>query len=820
MIKTRGRKIIADVLARKGRTALVSLSIMVGVFGVALLVGVGDILISTLKNDMPAERIAQTKQFVVLPFGSVDAQTNLDMLQTMQDDSERLPGLERVEGQAVNAIGWKYADDPEDSRYRDGTLIAYTLPFDELELEPVSLREGRWPVSGQNEVAVDVRFADAHGVSEGDTLVFRPQQSGMEPLRYTVVGLVYQPFLIISPTIGNTVQMDTAIFATYEDAQAITGFGGLSAIYGRYTNYDAAESSTSAFTQYVSTEMPYIPVFIFQEDDQDIFIVGQVQAVVDVLNLLAIVAMIVSGFLVVNVINTIIVEQKGQIGVMKSLGASRLGVFSIYAGIALIYGVIGTVLGVLLAIPAMALMAQSIATVALTYIEGLEVSANGIVIGAVLGLLVPVLVAIIPVYNGTRVRIIDAMTDLGISSTYGQGRTARVIKSLPLPVSMRQAVSNVMQKQGRLLLTGITLMMAVAAFMGISAVQNTINDQLEDIFNAPYDLSAEMSTTLTLQEFEAAIAEVEGIEGIAPGYFVEIALEGYVSTDGLQVGTNKIPGVGLDIGNPISELTFADGGWDAFAPQDDVVDIALPEPVAAQLDVEPGDAAVVTINGVIREARVIGIVDDIDYLVYMDWRVLTTLMGFVDENGEPLPNRFLIDMTAERPSADEVADKIFDLEQTLLAQGVQASYINLPELAEVSAQQVGVFGFIFNITAGVMAVVGAIGLLATLSMAVFERQKEIGVMRSIGAGSFTIVAQFLTEGMFVGVIAWVVAIPLSVVLGDGLIQSLPFGDIPFEYAPVVAVLGLGLILIVTLIASIWPSLAAARKSVSEILRYQ
>ena len=50
-----------------------------------------------------------------------------------------------------------------------------------------------------------------------------------------------------------------------------------------------------------------------------------------------------------------------------------------------------------------------------------------------------------------------------------------------------------------------------------------------------------------------------------------------------------------------------------------------------------------------------------------------------------------------------------------------------------------------------MAAVGAIGLLSTLSMSVFERLREIGVMRSIGASSFTVAGQFLTEGMLVGI---------------------------------------------------------------------
>jgi putative ABC transport system permease protein len=155
----------------------------------------------------------------------------------------------------------------------------------------------------------------------------------------------------------------------------------------------------------------------------------------------------------------------------------------------------------------------------------------------------------------------------------------------------------------------------------------------------------------------------------------------------------------------------------------------------------------------------------------------------------------------------------------MLANGIQASYGNQPAIAEEQVQQINAFGLIFNMTSGVMAAVGAIGLLATLSMAVFERQKEIGVMRSIGASSLTITTQFLVEGILVGIIAWLIGVPLSFLLANGLSVALDFSDF-FAYPPLILVQGfIGIVIIATL-ASIWPSLSAARKTVSEILRYQ
>ena len=93
-------------------------------------------------------------------------------------------------------------------------------------------------------------------------------------------------------------------------------------------------------------------------------------------------------------------------------------------------------------------------------------------------------------------------------------------------------------------------------------------------------------------------------------------------------------------------------------------------------------------------------------------------------------------------------------------------------------------------------------------------------MRSVGATSSAIIIQFLLEGVLVGALAWIAAAPLSVALGMGLMAVLPFDYLTFSYPPVVLVMGLGGVLVIAALASLWPSLMASRKTVAEILRYQ
>ena len=811
------RKIFADVLSRKGRTIMVALSIMVGVFGVVVLVSVGDLIVSQLEEDLQPDNIAMSHLFVANTGGEISLEENRAYTRAL----EALPGVVRVEGQAAYTVGWRKAGD--EGRFDDGGVImAYTENFEDVQLEPITrVIRGRYPDPGINEIAVELRFAEENGVDVGDRLVFQPLSPDAPLEEWEIVGVVYQPHFTIVLELQENVEPRNLILANYTDAQQITGFTGLSSFYVRYVDLAAAEAGEDDLKQAIGSETTYIPGFTFIDDPEDSFIIGQVASFISVLNILAIVAMIVSAFLVVNVINTIVVEQKKQIGVMKSLGASRFDTFMIYAGIALIYGVIGTSLGILVGVPVGSMMAEGLAYTALTYIDGFSISTLGVAVGLIMGLVVPVAVAFIPVFLGTRVSVLDAMTDLGIASNWGSGPIARLIGRLPFPVNIRQAFSNIMQKWVRLALTILTLTLAAAAFMGVTAVFTNLLDELDNIMaSANFEIGMSTRQGQDEAQIRALAMSVAGVEAVYPGYSVAVDMEGYESIDAFDEGSNQILIIGIDPTTGVFEFDLTSGtGW---ADDPEREGIIISQSVADIIDKEAGDTVVITHSGNAHEYEIIG-VDDFPFsAAYMNWRDLALLSEFVDPStGEPVPNAFYVKLSDDDPTIEAVDDNIAELKDVFLAEGIVASYSNQPEEADIIAQQLGMFSMIFNISSGVMAVVGAIGLLATLSMAVYERQKEIGVMRSIGAGSWTISSQFLVEGLLVGVIAWVLSLPLSYLLGMGLTQALDFGG-SFVFSMPISVLAMGLIgvMLIAAVASLWPSLSAARRTVSDILRYQ
>jgi putative ABC transport system permease protein len=808
MYNSRARKVLRDVWARKGRTAMASIAIFVGVLGVVVLVSVGDLMVSQLKKDLLEPELAMQQVFVTLPGGSEP--DNAAALETLG----ALPGVTNVEGRAVAPVPCKR---PDGQGFDNCFILAASEPFDEIAVQPMRLTDGRFPLTGQNEIAIEKRMAKAFEVGVGDELVLRTRDAsgGGREETWNIVGIVYQPYATFTPSF-EIPDNDKSIFAAYEDAQSIAGFAGFGTFYARYIDFPTAKAQAKDLVAEVAQGTPYVALADFVEDPAENSFITITQQITGVLTMLAAVAMIVSGFLVFSIINTIVVEQKQQIGVMKSLGATRWDNILMYSGVALIYGIIGTIPAVLLGIPLGFNMASAVAEMPNSLIDEFTISSQGVLVGIVMGLLVPLLAAAIPVFLGTRVSILDAITDLGISADYGRGILSRVIGALPLPINARQALSNVTRKKGRLFLTWLTLTLAVGAFMGVFSVFSSLGDQIASIFDIyGFQVAITPNEGQDFDQLQALILEnVPDVQTLYPAGGVMVDIEGYFEP---QRESSSLFATGIDPSTDTFAFDYEAGtGWQDDPGREGVV---VSTSLAEGLGKGVGDKIILTAGAQDAEFDIIGIASLPSDALIMDWQVLALMAGFTDPQGEPVPGMLLAKLTKPDPSVDEVEQVLDQISEVLLAAGISASLENQVEEAETVANDVMTFGMIFGLTAAVMAAVGAIGLLAALSMAVFERQKEIGVMRSIGASSGTVAGQFLVEGMLVGLAAWIVGVPFAYLFSEALAAMLSFGvEIPF--APFSLLVGLVGMVIVAAVSSLWPSISAARKTVSEILRYQ
>jgi putative ABC transport system permease protein len=803
MFKSRTRKILRDIWGRKGRTAMASIAIFIGVLGVVILMSIGDLVTKQLREDKKEQDYRMLDVDLVLP-----GEPELDNAAYIAR-LKALPGVENVEGRVNGPLFWKL---PGEAKFEDGWLLAAWEPFDEMAIEPVRLVKGAYPQAGQNEIAIERRMAAKHGLEIGDQLVVGVLAGGApQEETWTIVGTVFQPYGVMGGLPGAEEQ---AAFVTYADAQHILGVGfrGLNTLYARYIDFGTAEQLSNDFVEAVGQETPYVVQYSYLVDPA-----AEMQATqqtVGMLTMLALMAMVVSGFLIVNIINTIVVEQRQQIGVMKSLGATRLDNLLMYIGIALAYGVIGTVPAVLLGAVIGGLGAGALGPFFTAFIEGFHISAVGIVMGIVMGLLIPLVAALFPVLLGTRVTILDAMTDLGIAVDYGRGPLARLIGVLPLPINVRQALSNVTRKKGRLVLTWLTLTLAVAAFVGVLGSFLALDALIDNIFNTfGYQMQVYFNESQDFEQVQALITDnVADVKAVYPAVSVPLQVEGYVNP---QTGQSSPDALGFDTQSDSIRLNLEAGtAWQEDPNRQGVV---LSSNLAKQMGKGVGDRFVFTAGGRPFEREVIGITSLAFDFVFFDWQ---DMAGIAEQVlGEPAPTVLLVQLNNPDASVDEVDGVIDQVKGTLLAQGITAGFINWRFFSDFISQLMVAFAGIFMAAALVTAAVGAVGLLATLSMAVFERQKEIGVMRSIGASSATIAGQFLVEGNLIGLLACLVGLPLSFLVATALAAMFPF-EVEAGVPLVALLVGLVGMIIIATISSLWPSINAARKTVSQIIRYQ
>jgi putative ABC transport system permease protein len=123
----------------------------------------------------------------------------------------------------------------------------------------------------------------------------------------------------------------------------------------------------------------------------------------------------------------------------------------------------------------------------------------------------------------------------------------------------------------------------------------------------------------------------------------------------------------------------------------------------------------------------------------------------------------------------------------------------------------------------IVAVVGGVGLSGVLTLNVLERRREIGVMRSIGASSWRVVNLAIGEGVLLGWLSWLIALPLSIPAAYFLAtQGLSFAlnqQLSYRFAPGGAILWFVIITILAILASSFPARSAAKVSVRESLTY-
>ncbi len=142
--------------------------------------------------------------------------------------------------------------------------------------------------------------------------------------------------------------------------------------------------------------------------------------------------------------------------------------------------------------------------------------------------------------------------------------------------------------------------------------------------------------------------------------------------------------------------------------------------------------------------------------------------------------------------------------------------MEIPELLLQQEQKTqDIFNLVLAVIAGISLLVGGIGIMNIMLASVYERIREIGLRRSLGATHKDIVIQFLIEAVLVSAVGGVLGVILGIVAAHAISTS---AEIPTIISWWSIILSFGVAASIGLVFGIFPAQKAAKLDPIEALR--
>jgi putative ABC transport system permease protein len=141
--------------------------------------------------------------------------------------------------------------------------------------------------------------------------------------------------------------------------------------------------------------------------------------------------------------------------------------------------------------------------------------------------------------------------------------------------------------------------------------------------------------------------------------------------------------------------------------------------------------------------------------------------------------------------------------------------ISQEQALEVLSSVLNILTFAVGALGGISLLVGAVGILTIMTMAVTERTAEIGLLRALGARERQVLTLFLSEAMLLSAMGGLLGLALGVGIAQGL--HLLFPALPVHTPWLFAVLAELTAITIGLAAGVAPALRAARLDPVEAL---
>jgi putative ABC transport system permease protein len=439
-------------------------------------------------------------------------------------------------------------------------------------------------------------------------------------------------------------------------------------------------------------------------------------------------------------------------------------------------------------------------------------------------LLAPILASLIPVISGARTTVREAISTYGLSTSTGLIERllskARFISRLLLIT-----ISNTFRHKRRVVLLEIGLVLSGVMFMTVVAmrtsVEYTVRDVLFSILNADVTMIFESPQRIDyIEELTLSHPDVKAVEmwGLASPTIRPAGQPESEDDETLNIL------LGVPLPTQLFGYQMLAGRWldeqDSFA-------IVLDEVLADEVGVGVGDW--VTLKFEEKQEsdwQVVGLsfIPLIPNTAMAPRDVLLHDMGYIGRSQVV----WIQTKETSYQGQIEIAKNIRDFYETNHIdvnpqRGLFGMGDSTAETATTITSQLNFLYILLGVMSVVIAAVGSIALSGALSLSVMERTREIGVMRAIGASSWTIFRLFIGEGLILGWLSWLIALPLSIPAGRVMVSavgSVLESELFYTFDMSGSIIWLVIITILSIIASWLPARGATRISVRESLAYQ
>lgn len=773
------RKAYRDLTRRRLRSLLTLGGIVIGVAGMVAIV-------STSRN-----LVAVQRQAYAAASQADAAYWTWNAPATFARAIEGLPNVAAAELRADFFTRWQVG-----GRWRDIHLIGVE-DFGQVRINRMKLVAGRFP--GPGELLVEASALQIEPLAIGQQVLVRDRLGKDHVL--TIGGFSRSP-TALSAALTNV----PVAYGSARSVRRMMDATGFNQLLVRFRDFEAREETLRAIERLFDRRG--LPRSASRVHDPRSFPgKRELDALMGVMFLFSGLGLLLSGFLVANTLSAITAEQVGEIGVMKALGGTRWQVLMTYLVAAALYGVGGTVVGLGLGT---AVGAQLLARIArLGGLEvGFQVSPAGLTLGALVGLGVTLLAGLLPAWIGTAISVKDALESHGITSSYGQGQVERaLVRVRGLSPLARMALRNLLRRAGR---TGVTLgvvSLATAGLLAAASTRASVDGAIAQVF-ATYNADAWIWFGQSMSSHFAASLEADPDVVVA---------EPWILTDA-WVAHRRVRLWGLPADTRLYRPNLAAGRWYRPGEHDAVV---VSADLARERRVAVGQMVEVDVGEKTRAFRVVGIaIDNSIFLgsqvvgkAFISPRAANTLRGLGDTAD-------LFALKVAQPSPGGITDTLARLEWRFrrLRPVTETAYEDM-QAAQRPARvlSLALWGMVVLI-----AGIGIIGVVNTLTLNVTERRREIGVLRAIGAADVHLIEAFLAEGLALGIIGWLIGLGLGWAIGRAFVTVLSRTLFPmaFAFRPTLVLVSLAFALSLVTVGSLGPALGAARLPAQEALRYE